>query len=194
MLLAVSGLDAWPVLMNARLSAREIDAVREHCGARRVLYTTGVSPHALEHAKRHEAIIEERPDLRSIGLSALNQKVTPELIDPEAAQRVAAVIYTSGTTGLPKGVMLTHQNLLYIAAVSARIRSLTPDDRLYGILPMSHAVGLSVVLLGTLLSGATLYLSPRFDPITARAAIEKDRLTVVLESPRCSRNSCNTRN
>jgi len=60
--------------------------------------------------------------------------------------------------------MLTHRNLLFVAAVSARIRSLNPEDRLYGVLPMSHAVGLSVVLLGSLLSGATLYLASRFDP------------------------------
>jgi long-chain acyl-CoA synthetase len=93
------------------------------------------------------------------------------------------LIYTSGTTGLPKGVMLTHRNLLFVAAVSAKIRSLTPNDRLYGVLPMSHAVGLSVVLLGTLLSGATLYLSHRFDPVAALATMEKDRLTVVLGTP-----------
>jgi long-chain acyl-CoA synthetase len=48
---------------------------------------------------------------------------------------------------------------------------------------MSHAVGLSVVLLGTLLSGATLYLTPRFDPMTARTVLEKDRITVVLGVP-----------
>src|SRR5437764_4843344 len=79
--------------------------------------------------------------------------------------------------------MLTHRNLLFLAAVSATIRSLTPADRFYGVLLMSHAVGLSVVLLGTLLSGATLYLSSRFDPVAALASLEKDRLTVVLGAP-----------
>jgi long-chain acyl-CoA synthetase len=48
---------------------------------------------------------------------------------------------------------------------------------------MSHAVGLSVVLLGTLLSGATLYLSPRFDPVAALGALQRDRLTVMLGVP-----------
>ena len=48
---------------------------------------------------------------------------------------------------------------------------------------MSHAVGLSVVLLGSLLSGATLYLSARFDPVAALATLEKERLTVVLGAP-----------
>jgi acyl-CoA synthetase (AMP-forming)/AMP-acid ligase II len=46
---------------------------------------------------------------------------------------------------------------------------------------MSHAVGLSVVLLGTLVSGATLYMSPRFDPMTARKILEQ--VTVALGTP-----------
>jgi long-chain acyl-CoA synthetase len=183
--LALTEMDGWPVLANARLSAREIDDIRDHCGARRVIYMTSVSPHATQHAKRHGAVIGEVAGLGVIGVGALNELVEPEPIEKNSssAERVAALIYTSGTTGLPKGVVLTHRNLLFIAAVSARIRSLTPDDRLYGVLPMSHAVGLSVVLLGTLLSGATLYLAPRFDPVAALATLERDRLTIVLGVP-----------
>jgi len=182
-LLALAALDAWPVLVNARLSGREVDEIRDHCGARRTIYTTSVSPHAREHAKRHGAVVQEAAGLGPIAVGPLNERVEPEPIDAEVAQRIAALIYTSGTTGLPKGVMLTHRNLLFVAAVSAKIRSLTPNDRLYGVLPMSHAVGLSVVLLGSLLSGSTLYLSPRFDPVAALATLEKERLTVVLGAP-----------
>ena len=141
LLLALADLDAWPVLVNARLAASEVDEIRDHCGARRLIYTTGVSPHAREHAKRHGAVTQEAGSLGSIALGPLNSSVTPEPIDAEVTQRIAALIYTSGTTGQPKGVMLTHRNLLFVAAVSAKIRSLTPEDRLYGVLPMSHAVG-----------------------------------------------------
>ncbi len=182
-LLALARLGTWPVLVNARVSARELDEIRDHCGARRVLYTTAVSHHAREHAKRHNAPIVEIPDLGPLAVGALNETVIPESLDQDVANNVAALIYTSGTTGLPKGVMLTHRNLLFVAVVSAGIRSLTPNDRLYGILPMSHAVGLSVVLLGALFVGATLYLSPRFDPVAALATLEKDRLTVMLGAP-----------
>jgi len=182
-LLALAALDAWPVLVNARLSAREVDQIRDHCGARRLIYTTSVSPHANAHAKRDGAIIEEVATLGVIGVSPLNEKTEPELMETDPADRIAALIYTSGTTGLPKGVMLTHRNLLFVAAVSSKIRALTPDDRIYGILPMSHAVGLSVVLLGALISGATLYLSPRFDPVAALEGFERDRFTVVLGVP-----------
>ncbi|MGA8553799.1 MAG: AMP-binding protein, partial [Candidatus Acidiferrales bacterium] len=181
--LALIRIDAWPVLANARHSAREVDDIRDHCGARRLIYTTRVSPHATQHAKRHGAVVAEVAGIDTVGFGSLNENVQPEPIDKTVANRIAAVIYTSGTTGLPKGVLLTHRNLLFIAVVSAKIRALTPNDRLYGVLPMSHAVGLSVVLLGTLLSGASLYLVPRFDPVAALTALERDQLTIVLGVP-----------
>ena len=182
-LLASAACDAWPVLVNARLSAREIDEIRNHCGARRVLYTTSVSPNAADHAQRHGAVVEERDGLGSTGIGPLNESVEPEPLDANVTDRVAALIYTSGTTGVPKGVMLSHRNLLFMADGSARIRSVRPEDRLYGVLPMSHAVGLSVVLLGSLIAGASTYLTPRFDPLTARATLEKDQLTLLLGTP-----------
>jgi long-chain acyl-CoA synthetase len=182
-LLASAAMDAWPVLVNANLSAREIDQIRDHCGARRVFYTTSVSAHAAEHAKRHDAELEEVDGLGTIAVGSLNENAEAERLEANIPDRVAALIYTSGTTGLPKGVMLSHRNLLFLAAGSAKIRSLTADDRFYGVLPISHAVGLSVVLLGSLLSGTALYLTARFDPMNARLTLEKERLTVILGAP-----------
>src|SRR5271155_1900025 len=72
LLLATAGLDAWPVLANARLSAREIDEIRQHSGVRRVFYTTAESAYATEHATRDGAALEERDGLGSIGVGALN--------------------------------------------------------------------------------------------------------------------------
>lgn len=182
-LLAVGSLDAWPVPVNAHLSAPEIDAIHDHCGARRVVYTTAASPHAAEHANRHGALVEEVRNLGPIGIGPLNEKVQPEAIDADIGNRVGALIYTSGTTGLPKGVMLTHKNLLFTAGGAAKIRSLIPEDHLYGALPLSHIVGLSTILLGTLLSGATLFLAARFDPMAARLALDRDRITIMLGVP-----------
>jgi long-chain acyl-CoA synthetase len=182
-LLASARLDAWPVLVNARLSAREVDEIREHSRARLVVYTAVVSSHAREHARRHGAMNEEVGFLGTVSIARSKDSVSPEPLDENPRERIAAMIYTSGTTGHPKGVMLTHQNLLYVAAGSARIRRLTPGDRVLGVLPMSHAVGLSVVLLGTLLSGATLYLSQRFDPVAACKILENDHLTIFLGVP-----------
>jgi len=182
-LLALASLDAWPVLVSTNLSVRELDEIRDHCRPRRVIYFTRVSRQAREHAKRRGAEAVDAGSLGSLAVGPLDSNVEPEPVDSDVSERIAALIYTSGTTGLPKGVMLTHRNLLFVASLSAKIRSLSPEDRMYGVLPMSHAVGLSVVLLGSLISGATLYLSPRFDPFSAITTIEKERLTVVLGAP-----------
>ena len=183
LLLAIAAIDAWPVPVNAHLSGREVDAIRDHCEARCVLYTTAASPHAAAHAKRHGAVSEAPFNLGPVAIGELREHAKAEPVDANISERVAALIYTSGSTGLPKGVMLTHRNLLFTAEAAAKIRSLTPDDRLYGILPMSHVVGLSTLLLGTLLSGATLVVSPRFDPMAARVALEKERITIMLGVP-----------
>jgi long-chain acyl-CoA synthetase len=183
LLLAVGSLDAWPVPANAHLSGPEIDSIRDHCEARCILYPIGMSQQAARHASRHGALIEDVCDLGQIGISPLNEKSRPEPIDDDIGRRVAVLIYTSGSTGRPKGVMLTHNNLIFSAAGAAKIRSLTSEDRLYGVLPLSHIVGLSIVFLGTLLSGATIYLSPRFDPMAARVTLERVGITVMLGVP-----------
>jgi len=88
-------------LVNARLSVREVDEIREHCGARRVIYTTSVSAQAREHAKRHSAVIQDAAGWAHRHCP-LNQAVEPEPVAVDAAQRIAALIYTSGTTGSPR--------------------------------------------------------------------------------------------
>jgi long-chain acyl-CoA synthetase len=180
---ALTGIQAWPVLVNARLSAQELQQIREHSGARRVLYTAAASPQAMKHAKQNAAEMHTIESMREIAMGPLNETVQPERLETDPSENVAALIYTSGTTGLPKGVMLTHRNLLFMASRSAAIRSVGPEDRLLGILPMSHAVGLAVVLLGTLIAGGSVYLSSRFDPPAILAALEKEKITILMGAP-----------
>jgi len=179
---AVAKLGAWPVMVNPRLSPREMDAIRTHCGARRVVYPATAAL-SRDHAQRHEAIADDVPGLGRIGLSPIDPAAVPAVVEGAAADRVAALVYTSGSTGQPKGVMLTHGNLLFMAQAAGAIRSLTPQDRLYGVLPVSHIVGLSTVTLGTLLAGASLFLVPRFNPADALRSLEHEGITVMLGTP-----------
>jgi long-chain acyl-CoA synthetase len=182
---AIAMEGAWPVMVNPRLSAREVDAIRAHCGARCVVYPAPMSTVSRDHVERHEAVLEDVVGLGRMGLGPIDDTATPVSIEETEteADPVAALVYTSGSTGQPKGVMLTHRNLLFMARAAGSIRSLKPDDRLYGVLPVSHIVGLSTVALGTLMAGASLFLVPRFNPADALKSLEGDGITIMLGTP-----------
>ncbi|WP_343729718.1 AMP-binding protein [Duganella sp.] len=180
---AAAALDAWIVHINGRLSGREVDVVLRHSGARLAIYLPlSMSPETSAHAARNQAVPMPTP-LGTWLVGALNPHCVPEPVHAASEQQVAALLYTSGTTGAPKGVMLSHRNLLFIAAVSSSLRGLTPDDRAYGVLPITHVYGLTSVMLGTLYAGACLHLCPRFTPDALLNALHDERLTIVQGVP-----------
>lgn len=181
LIFACASVDAWVVNVNARLSWREVDTIASHCTARRVLYLTHNSPEAAAHAQRCGSSAAAVEGMGELQAGAVNDAAQPETTVAGNGQ-IAALIYTTGTTGQPKGVMLTHRNLLFIAAVSSRLRGLEPGDRAYGVLPISHVYGLASVALGTLTAGATLQLVPRFSCEHLLAAL-RDGLTIVQGVP-----------
>jgi acyl-CoA synthetase (AMP-forming)/AMP-acid ligase II len=183
LIFAAARADVWMVNVNARLAPHEVDAIRDHSQARRVIYTTGVSAEAGAHARRHGATDVVIAGLDGLAMGSLNPDCRPEPVFDESKDQVAALIYTTGTTGQPKGVMLTHHNLLFIAATSSKVRGLMTTDRAYGVLPITHVFGLASVALGTLYAGAALYLAARYSPAALVEAIQKDGLTIVQGVP-----------
>ncbi|SFU88056.1 class I adenylate-forming enzyme family protein [Halomonas korlensis] len=181
-LLAASELDAWVAIVNSRLSAREIDLIRDDCQPRQVFYTSEASPDAEAHGQRHSAERLVHPALGALRVGTLVDS-EPEPVAASGAEQVAAMIYTSGTTGTPKGVMLTHRGILYIASISGGMRHLGKGQRVYGVLPMSHVFGLSSVCMGSLYNGACLYTVPRFDAAMMLDALKRERITVLQGVP-----------
>ena len=182
-LLAVTSVGAWIVNVNARLSPREVDGVRAHCTPRRVLYLGDESADARHHAERVQASRLSLGRWGTIAVTALDERCAPEPVTGQPNKDVAAVLYTTGTTGEPKGVMLTHANLLFIARLSAELRRLTTEDRVYGLLPISHVYGLASVCLGTLRAGASLHLQPRFSPASMLDFVATHGITVCQGVP-----------
>jgi fatty-acyl-CoA synthase len=93
-----------------------------------------------------------------------------------------ALIYTSGTMGKPKGVVLSHRNLVGTARRVSEALMLTPEDRVLCAVPLFTVFGVHVVLT-TLLAGATAVLQGRFEPATSLELIERERLSVVHGVP-----------
>jgi acyl-CoA synthetase (AMP-forming)/AMP-acid ligase II len=102
---------------------------------------------------------------------------------PGPATAVAVLPFSSGTTGVPKGVMLTHRNLVANLAQTMAGWKITPDDVLAAVLPFFHAYGFTIILNSGLLAGATVVTLPRFELGSYLRALAQHRVTRAYFAP-----------
>ena len=86
----------------------------------------------------------------------------PDAAAPPQTDDIALLMYTSGTTGLPKGVMLSHSNLVANALSVSAEHGLTSKDRVLGVLPLYHINAFVVTMLAPLAHGGSVALAPKF--------------------------------
>ena len=141
LIMAASRLNAVAVPVNARMTEHELHRIAGHADPRLTVYLTHVSPQARTHAEIADAA-GWNTLLGSLAIAGPRPSATPE---PVAAgpEQTAVILYTTGSTGTPKGVMLSHANLLFGGQTSARMREITHDDLILGVLPMTHVFGMT---------------------------------------------------
>ena len=109
-------------------------------------------------------------------------RTAPEVsFDP--ATHLAVLPYSSGTTGRPKGVMLTHRNLVANVEQSKRVIGVAETDRVLAVLPFFHIYGLTVLLNYALGCRASLVTMPRFDLPEFLRIISETKCTWVFIAP-----------
>jgi fatty-acyl-CoA synthase len=144
---------------------------------------------ALPHLKNVVLIDGEAPGMYSFmrvladgahGSDAELAAIAPEL-DPDDPINIQ---YTSGTTGFPKGVVLSHFNILNNAQHVAHVLGMTHVDRLLIQVPFYHCFGMVLSCLGCATQGATMVIpSPTFDPLPVMQAITDEKCTVIYGVP-----------
>jgi acyl-CoA synthetase (AMP-forming)/AMP-acid ligase II len=176
---------AIPTLLNPTYREREVRYQLENSGAV-ILITDGPNIEDIN--------LCGLPDLRRVFTTrqpASGAEPFSNLLKPAIAtmpspgqppnQALAALPYSSGTTGLPKGVMLSHYNLManVYQLLGPHAAQLSGDDRILCFLPLYHIYGLNVILNPALILGATLVLMPRFSVQQLTALLIGEAITMM---------------
>ncbi len=111
-----------------------------------------------------------------------SQAASPQ-VEINAAEDLVTLPYSSGTTGLPKGVMLTHRNLVANVAQCEAMFDIGPGDRLVAVLPFFHIYGLTVLMNVGLSTGATVVTMPRFDLEQFLTVLQDQKITRAYVAP-----------
>ena len=191
---AAAKLGAIVVPLNPRYSVPELKYMLRHSEATAVVCAERFA--GIDYLELFESLLISLPDLQylvTVGEEDLwyDDRIyqfedlvssgegravpTPE-IDP--AGDTFAILYTSGTMGKPKGVELTHSNLLRTAAGTADALGLRPEDCIFGVTTIFHVFGMGPGVLGTLAGGSCLVLQEQFEPGEALELIERHGVTV----------------
>lgn len=175
----ISGLVIVPILPD--FSTPELDMIIRHCGAKALccsdkLYTK-VSKETIEGLN---VVLRTK----NCGVIYMKEGVQPGVFTEPKADDVAAIIYTSGTTSKPKGVMLTHANLVAQVEMDYDLFTIYQSDVFLSILPLSHTYECSLGMLLPFYSGASVvYLDKLPTASTLMPAMRSVRPTIMLSVP-----------
>ena len=173
--LAVALLGGATTTMNPALTASEMARQLEDAGARFVFTVSELAPRLRGAARdrvRDMFCFDDQSfgSLAAVAIGAPTVEIVP-------ADDVVALPYSSGTTGIPKGVMLTHRNLVANLLQLQPVEATGDGDTVIAFLPFFHIYGLVIILNLALFRGATVVTLPRFDMIQALIAIQRWRVT-----------------
>ncbi|MCJ2029291.1 AMP-binding protein [Methylobacterium sp. J-043] len=162
------------VPIHPSLRPRQVHHIVADSGAR-VLLTDAA------HAAGLEGALDDLADLRILDGETGDDGAALQPGEP-APEGLAAILYTSGSTGLPKGVMLSHANLIAGTRIVRTYLGIGPGDRLLSVLPFSFDYGLNQLLTSIEQGARIVLLTPRLGDDVVQA-LEAHRITVLAGVP-----------
>ena len=123
------------------------------------------------------------PELIGMGAAMISDEEYAARQAEIDCQDVVMMQYTSGTTGFPKGVMLTHANLINNGSSVARRQAFTEKDRICLPVPMFHCFGCSLGVMASVMSGAAMVILESFKALHVMASIDQEKCTAMYGVP-----------
>lgn len=195
LILAVQFAGKIPVMLNWTLGPRPLEEMLRLSGTGKIL----TSQRFLERLSNIEfgsildkmVLLEDlraqlplSSKLKGAFLALLPSRVTLALLGPFSPDDSAVILFTSGTEATPKGVPLSHRNILSNQRSALQCVDLRPTDVLLGILPPFHSFGFSVVGLFPVLAGVRVAYSPDpTDSFALAAAVAHWKITLFCGAP-----------
>ena len=181
MMFATAKLGAVAVPVNTRLAPPELAYVLDHSGVRLLVVEDVLSEVIRTPASEsHEIDTVVFTRNAGAGLDDLAGDDASELDEPIGLDDLFMIQYTSGTSGRPKGVMLTHGNVVWNVMNLLVDIDLGSDEVALVTAPLFHTAALNQVLFPTVLKGGTALIEARFDPARAVDLIESQRVTLLF--------------
>lgn len=178
--------------INALFTAKDIAKQLADSKATMLVTVTPLLANAVEGAaavgmSKDRVIVLDGPGVAADGHPNAADLLGPGHPAPDVtfdpSTHLAVLPYSSGTTGNPKGVMLTHRNLVANVAQIRPVQGMTADDRILAVLPFFHIYGMTVLLNAALHARAALVIMPRFDLTAFLANIAEHKCTYAFIAP-----------
>ncbi|QIE26624.1 3-[(3aS,4S,7aS)-7a-methyl-1,5-dioxo-octahydro-1H-inden-4-yl]propanoyl:CoA ligase (plasmid) [Caballeronia sp. SBC1] len=182
--LAIQELQGIAVPISTRLTAVEVSALIEDCGARVLAVLPKyrgrnyVDEAGSIDAQRASVIIEGPSDELKEDWRAHIRQQAVGANSPELPDGIFGIMYTSGTTSKPKGVMLTAESYIRTAQYAAFCQRLTPSTRFMSPAPFFHCSGSMHAITTSLVAGCTLHSMSSWDPERLLDLVEHHRADV----------------
>jgi acyl-CoA synthetase (AMP-forming)/AMP-acid ligase II len=138
---------------------------------------------AVEQAPVDEVIVLDGFEGKANLFDLLGAEAPSVQVDIDPTTDLVTLPYSSGTTGLPKGVMLTHRNLVANVSQTRPLIDLQEGERIIAVLPFFHIYGLTVLMNQGLQWGATVVTLPRFDLEDFLRTIQDHKITRAFVAP-----------
>ena len=172
----LAGLTVMPV--NTKLASPEVEYIFKHSKAKVLIYDEKLQG-TIDFPLNEFDEVLTLEKIRAI----INTQMETEELPTLDLEETSVVMYTSGTTGKPKGVMLSHRNVLETAEIWSESMEMNEKDRMFICTPLFHCAGSHVFAVPTILKGGTVIIDEAFSPEKTLKKLVETQTTIFFGVP-----------